>query len=282
MKFLTRNTTQSPFYTRPSVTLWDRRLTWLRWLGYLTCLIIVLQTSSYLFGYPETNIIQAVYAALHRPILRPCQYHGTVGVWDKVAGDDSPAPDALGMAHDRRDKRFYEGGTLTLTSTEFADTSHPVPLIYDPYPAYNSRKWKKKFHGKFQPCLGPRGRDLDRRSAEDMVQVYKGQQAGFPAPRFGSYEALDLDGNVCTDRYSRFGAYGYDDDGEDEVPGFTRPSAVPWCEVDWHMLQNLCLERNADRYDSTETVNYSSQSPLAFDLPGNLTNHGSHLCVLRV
>lgn len=102
MKFLTRNTTQSPFYTRPSVTLWDRRLTWLRWLGYLTCLIIVLQTSSYLFGYPETNIIQAVYAALHRPILRPCQYHGTVGVWDKVAGDDSPAPDALGMAHDRR------------------------------------------------------------------------------------------------------------------------------------------------------------------------------------
>ncbi|KAJ5478145.1 hypothetical protein N7530_003654 [Penicillium desertorum] len=267
MKFLTRNTTQYPFYTRSSTTIWDRQWTWLRWLGYFTCLLTALQTSSYLFGYPETNMIQAVYAALHRPILRPGQYNGTVGVWDKVAGDDSPAPDALGIAHDRRDKRFYEGGTLTLTSTESADASHPVPLIYDPYPAYNSREWKKKFHGKFQSCLGPRGRDLDRRSAEDMVQVYKGQQAGFPAPRFGSYEALGLDGNVCTDRYSRFGAYGYDDDGEDEVPGFTRPPAVLWCDVDWHMLQNLCLERNADRYESTETVNSSNQSPLAFDLP---------------
>lgn len=44
-----------------------------------------------------------VYALLHGPgILRPGQYHGTVGVWDKVAGEDSPEPDVLGKAHDRR------------------------------------------------------------------------------------------------------------------------------------------------------------------------------------
>lgn len=232
-----------------------------------------------------------VCASLHGPkVLRPGQYHGIVGVWDKVAGEDSPEPDALGITHDRRfvsvsgsvlvldyaksdpcirDKRFYQGGTLTLTSID-SNVSHPVPLIYDPYPSYNSREWKKQFHGKFQPCLGPRDHYLDRRSAEDMVQVYKGQQAGFPAPGFGSYEALGLDGNVCTDRYSRFGAYGYDEDGEDEVPGFTRPPAVPWCKVDWDRLQNLCLERNADRYESIETANSSTQSPLAFDLPQDL------------
>ncbi|CAI7645299.1 unnamed protein product [Penicillium glandicola] len=267
MKFLTRNTTPSPFYTVSAVSPWDRRWIWLRWLWYLACLITFIQTSSYLFGYPETNLIRTVYDSFHRPvILRPGQYQA-FGVWDKVAGEDAPEPDALGIAHDRRDKQFYLGGTLTLTSIESTNASHPVPLIYDPYPAYNSREWKNKFLGKFQPCLGPRGRYLDRRSAEDMIQVYKGQQAGFPAPRFGSYEALGLDGNVCTDRYSRFGAYGYDDDGEDEVPGFTRPPAVPWCEVDWNRLQNLCLERNADRYESIDAVNFSNSSPLAFNLP---------------
>jgi hypothetical protein len=99
------------------------------------------------------------------------------------------------------------------------------------------------------------------------MQVYKGQQAGFPRPKFGSYEALDLDGDVCTDRYSRFGVYGYDQDGEDEVPGFTRPPAVPWHEVDWNMLQSLCLERNANRFESIDMVNSSKQDPLAFDLP---------------
>lgn len=166
-----------------------------------------------------------------------------------------------------RDQQFYLGGTRTLTSIESVNASHPVPLIYDPYPAYNSWKWKKQNQGKFQPCLGPRGRYLDRKSPEDMMQVYKGQQAGFPAPRFGSHEALDLDGDVCTDRYSRFGAYGYDQHGGDEVPGFTRPSAVPWSDVDWDSLQSLCLERNADRYESIKTVNSSNQSPLAFDLP---------------
>lgn len=75
----------------------------MRWLGYLTCLVAVVQTSSYLFGYPETNIIQTVYASLQGPgVLRPGQYHGNVGLWDKIAGDHSPEPDAFGMAHDRR------------------------------------------------------------------------------------------------------------------------------------------------------------------------------------
>lgn len=100
-----------------------------------------------------------------------------------------------------------------------------------------------------------------------MIQVYRGQQDGFPAPAFGSYEALGLDAEVCTDRYSRFGAYGYDEDSEDEMPGFTRPSPVLWWEVDWSRLQSLCLERNANRYKSIDTANPSSQSPLALGLP---------------
>lgn len=139
-------------------------------------------------------------------------------------------------------------------------------MVYDPYPEYNSKTWKRQWTGHFQPCLGPRGRDLDRSQAEDMVLVYKGKQAGFPESRYGSYDAMGLDGDVCTDRYSRFGAYGYDEDSLEDVPGFERPSPVSWSAVDWRELQSLCLERNTDRYRPGCAVNYSNQQPLFFEL----------------
>lgn len=168
-----------------------------------------------------------------------------------------------------RDERFYIGGTLTLTNTDSAyqdslDPPHPTPSIYDPYPRYNSRNWRKENHGTFKPCLGPRGRDLDRTRLEDMMLVYKGSQIGFPEPQFGSYEAMGQDGNVCTDRYSRFGAYGYDDTSEEDVPGFSRPPRIPWSEVDWNELQSSCFKRNADRYKPVN--NESQERPLSFKL----------------
>ena len=87
--------------------------------------------------------------------------------------------------------------------------------------------------------MGPRGQDLDRTRTEDMILVYKGKQSGFPESSFGSYEAMGLDGDVCTDRYSRFGAYGFEEDHDDDIPGFIRPPLVSWLEVDWHDLVSL-------------------------------------------
>ncbi|KAJ5138677.1 uncharacterized protein N7515_003525 [Penicillium bovifimosum] len=271
MKLLARHNAPAVFRTRDYAYLWDRRWIWWRRLGYLVCLVLILRTTACLFDQPVTSLHRTLYESLQRPeILQPGQYHPVTDIPPEestVADDVLFGPDRMGVVHDRRDKQFYLGGTLTLTSIKSTDSSHPSPVVYDPYPAYNSPKWKKQFHGKFQPCLGPRGRYLDRKSPEDMMQVYKGKQAGFPEPKFGSYEALDLDGDVCTDRYSRLGVYGYDQHGGDEVPGFTRPSAVSWHEVDWHMLQSHCLERNADRFESIDMVNSSKQDPLAFDLP---------------
>lgn len=268
------------------------RRPWLRWLGYLTCAVTV---TLYLSNCLEEDLLRATYTSNRSGILRPGQFQQVVAVAPVVDEVEYKGPveaDEMGMAHDLRfvtilnvlwisrykdhaelavysyrNKQFYRGGTLTLTNSESVSASHPVPYIYDPYPAYNSRKWKKEFRGKFQPCLGPSGHPLDRRSAADMVQVYRGQQDGFPAPSFGSYEALGLDRDVCTDRYSRFGPYGYDEDSEDEVPGFTRPAPVLWWEVDWNRLQSLCSERNVNRYKSIATVSPSSQSPLALGLP---------------
>ncbi|CAG8376846.1 unnamed protein product [Penicillium salamii] len=248
----------------------SRRGTWLRRCGYLACFILVIQTYVFLSNHPDVSFMQMTQDCFRSPrVLRPGQYHQGIEIPspEEVADGDSADLVGMGMAHDRRDQQFFLGGTSTLTSSTSANASHPIPFIYDPYPAYNGRAWRRKFHGSFKPCLGPRGRDLSRKSVEDMMQVYKGNQAGFPEPRFGSHEAIGLDGAVCADRYSRFGAYGFDGDGEDEVPGFTRPPRVPWHEIDWNWLQYLCLERNADRYETIATVNSSQQNPLAFDLP---------------
>lgn len=99
-----------------------------------------------------------------------------------------------------------------------------------------------------------------------MVLVYKGKQVSFPESRFGSHEAMGLDGDVCTDRYSRLGAYGHDDDSEEDVPGFIRPPRVNWNEVDWGELQSLCFDRNAERYKPSSSMNQSYQRPLSFEL----------------
>lgn len=162
------------------------------------------------------------------------------------------------------DERFFVGGTLNLTSIAEPGI-HPTPSIYDPYPAYNRWKWRKQYVGKFKPCLGPRGRDLSRTKQEDMMLVYKGKQIDFPEPAFGSYEAGGIDGNVCTDRYSRYGAYGYDQAGDEDVPGFSRPPRVDWSRVDWHDLQAQCLQRNADRYPPGSVLNGTQELPLSFE-----------------
>lgn len=116
---------------------------------------------------------------------------------------------------------------------------------------------------------------MDRSRAEDMALVYKGKQAGFPESRFGSYDAMGLDGDVCTDRYSRFGAYGYDEDSLEDVPGFERPPPVSWSDVDWGDLQSLCFDRNADRFRPERATNYTNQQPLYFKLrePPQGTGH---------
>ena len=115
MKLLTRNRTPSPFDFRSPVSPWDPWWAWLRWLGYLACLITAIQTSSYLFGYPEANLMTISASLYGTRILRPGQYYGTVGVWDKVADEDSPEPDVLGMAHDRRFVSISKSGGISFS-----------------------------------------------------------------------------------------------------------------------------------------------------------------------
>ncbi|KAJ5730081.1 uncharacterized protein N7483_004589 [Penicillium malachiteum] len=255
------------FKTRYPLT--TRRSMWLQWVGWLVFLITVIETYASLAAHPEISLFRWMRQSNQPAVLRPGQYRESSSyqfVLDSLDGESEG--DEMGHVHDLRNDRFYRGGTMTLTSDRSTDPNppHPIPSIYDPYPSYNSRSWRRKYHGHFEPCLGPRGRDLDRTRPEDMVMVYKGKQVGFPANSFGSYEAMGLDGDVCTDRYSRFGAYGYDQEHFYDVPGFTRPEPVDWSAVDWYDLQKICYERNADRYQVLPVMNDSYHRPLSFDL----------------
>ncbi|KAJ6002312.1 hypothetical protein N7522_007539 [Penicillium canescens] len=161
---------------------------------------------------------------------------------------DSPdEPEGEGTLNDLPQPRFYQGGILTLT-TQNGSTEYSKPAIYDPYPAYNTPRWRKTWAGRFEACRGPRGRDLDRGCSEDMMSVYRGKQKGFPASTFGSHKALSLDQDVCVDRYARFGPYGIDENNDVDIPGFPRPNRVLWTNVNWGYLQSQCYERNAERY----------------------------------
>ncbi|KAJ5280883.1 hypothetical protein N7478_006255 [Penicillium angulare] len=258
------------FRTRKPLTT---RWIWVQWASWLLFMVTVIEIYAHLADRPDISLLQWFAPIDHPSVLRPGQYQETVAA--QFVSDnpgelhDGEDLDQMTRLHDVRNEQFYLGGTLTLTSsrsTEPDEAPHPLPSIYDPYPAYNSRSWGRKYHGTFRPCLGPRGRDLDRTRSDDMIMVYKGKQTGFPEAGFGSYEAMGLDGNVCTDRYSRFGAYGYDDDNDAEIPGFIRPEPVNWFEVDWYKLQASCYEKNADRYQPSTALNESRERPLSFEL----------------
>jgi hypothetical protein len=59
---------------------------------------------------------------------------------------------------------------------------------------------------------------------------------------------MNLDGEVCLDRFSRYGLYGYGDDQMGDIPGYHRPPKTQWRHVDWWSLQSKCFRQNENRY----------------------------------
>ena len=78
------------------------------------------------------------------------------------------------------------------------------------------------------PCIGPAGE----------VYAHKGRPHGFPESLLGSTETVGFDQNVHFERRGRFDAYG-----------FSNVEGVDWDQVDWHGLQQSCLDKNSDRFN---------------------------------
>ncbi|KAF1967262.1 hypothetical protein BU23DRAFT_484070 [Bimuria novae-zelandiae CBS 107.79] len=142
------------------------------------------------------------------------------------------------------DERFYTAGLHRLSGKT---TANPVP--YRPFPEYNSDALKEEWEGEYVACDGPRGVPLNV-SEDDQVRVYRGVPVSFPKVFAGGYDVVGLDGDVCFDRYSRYGPYGYgDDENPENVLHWKAPQTVPqWEDVVWGDLQDECLVRNEGRY----------------------------------
>ncbi|KAJ5092491.1 hypothetical protein NUU61_007361, partial [Penicillium alfredii] len=179
--------------------------------------------------------------------------------------DPTSEPGGVGTVNDFREPRFYSGGTRFLIGSPNT-TRYPTPAIFDPYPEYNSKEWSKQWQGTFRPCTGPRGKTLDRTRSEDMMSVYPGTQQGFPRPVFGSQEALGLRSDVCTDRYGRYGPYGFGDN-EPEHTGLMKRRNVDWDAVNWGALQSQCYERNAGRYNPAQPDQHYGQHIMSLNSP---------------
>ncbi|KAL3440888.1 hypothetical protein BJX65DRAFT_289615 [Aspergillus insuetus] len=231
------------------------------WLWCLLTLVFFLVTWTLPFKPPGPTLHISAWSS--DSVLRP---EDNAGQSRQFMPSDDNAPGAhepigLGTLRDVREERFYLGGTSTIKS---ADGSQPKAAVYDPYPDYNAGERHTQGRGTFEACEGPRGNILSRRSRDDMVIAYNGLQEDFPFPKYGSYEALGLDGYSCTTRFSRLGLYGNNDSASDPnaaKQGLGTRAQIEWDTVNWGMLQSKCLEKNIERYDLLES------SPIVHVLP---------------
>lgn len=125
------------------------------------------------------------------------------------------------------------------------DFSNDKPDIFNPYPDYNGKEWAAANMAEYVACEGPDGAFTE---AED-IQTFRGTPHDFPPVAFGSFEALGIDGNLCFERETRLGPYGY--------PQSNRPQKTPvaWDKVNWGQLQEKCVLKNKARFDLTKKPN---------------------------
>ncbi|KAJ4155660.1 hypothetical protein LMH87_000896 [Akanthomyces muscarius] len=113
------------------------------------------------------------------------------------------------------------------------------PVQFNPYPSYNSDEWQSDGYAPHIACKGANGKPIDD------VMVFKGRPENFPANLMGSYQALNLDPNICWERDTRLGTYGLLEQTK-QTGGRLQP--LKWDKVDWGKLQRTCTKSNAKRF----------------------------------
>ncbi|OCL15298.1 hypothetical protein AOQ84DRAFT_279185, partial [Glonium stellatum] len=196
---------------------------------------------------PETLLYSAKPAASTSEAPEPTntlEYMASMLKWNRPGKDNKhwpPYEDYRNTDYDpnrweefKMDHRIYDNGVEQLN-----ETAKSLLLPYLPYPKYNSPEWREKWKGKYVACKGARGVPLTD-SKEDQIMAYRGLPNDFPEPLVSRPDAVGLDSDVCFDRYSRYGPYGFND-------AIGKPQ-VDWKNVKWGELQNQCLAQNKARY----------------------------------
>jgi hypothetical protein len=128
------------------------------------------------------------------------------------------------------------GNTLkNLVNSGTPDGDEPILKIVNPYPDYNSDKWKETNAGTYRPCIGH-----DGHPAKDLM-AYQGHAKAFEEPPMGSYTALGIESNLCYERETRLWPFGHLEDSADNDTSL-------WDNVNWGQLQDQCVQQNSDRF----------------------------------
>lgn len=96
------------------------------------------------------------------------------------------------------------------------------------------------------------------------IMVFKGAPKNFPEPLIGSYDVLGMDGDLCFERETRLGMYGFQNAND------TSDASVDWDKVRWGELQEKCVQKNKARFDLQGQPNpfvnsvYSHKQTMAF------------------
>jgi hypothetical protein len=148
-----------------------------------------------------------------------------------------------------------------LTPTEnWTPYNDAPPFTYNPYPEYNNKAWNASNQGAYTPCEGPDGKVLE-------VVVFSGHPEVFDSPALGSFVPLQIDSNLCFERESRLGAYGYEEEGSESTSRERKDlyKRTDWNNIKWGQLQEFCYQKNAGRYTPLEhmPVIHNSGAPNA-------------------
>ncbi|KAL2071531.1 hypothetical protein VTL71DRAFT_12766 [Oculimacula yallundae] len=165
-----------------------------------------------------------------------------------------------------------------LTPTKSLTTFHDTPpWTYNPYPDYNSKSWISSNQGIYRACNGVDGQIKD-------WTVFSGHPKVFGSPHIGSYVPLDIDSNLCFERETRLGSYGFQDEvvsdsGNSSARETTRGTKrrIDWDSVDWGLLQHDCLRENSNRYADIEDDIRKTGYPLVAMNASSVSNSTSIL-----
>ncbi|KAJ0162687.1 hypothetical protein CTA2_4176 [Colletotrichum tanaceti] len=154
----------------------------------------------------------------------------------KLPGSDAIYGNTLKTLTDTTARTREQEARLRGSSEEERPWANHRAVHFNPYPDYNGEDWKRAKRAKYVPCVGATGELV-----EDVL-VFKGRPAKLPKPLVGSFEAFEMDGNLCYERETRLGPYGF-------VPQLKANSyPVNWDTVNWGGLQEKCVRQNAARF----------------------------------
>lgn len=150
-------------------------------------------------------------------------------------------------------------GATPDTTEQLARVAGILPLkpeIFHPYPNYTSEVYLKS-HYPVEECYMD---EATKKKTPDIF-VYPGVPQGMTLPYFGSYEELDMRGDMCFERFGRFGPYGYGYGAQEGGLGLgTRSEAsgsneiwalqkkVDYKNMDWGKAQRTCYQKNKRRF----------------------------------